>query len=154
MGGAAVGNTPCVADELRSAQRALGRGATQEALVHLWNALEPARLAGDGRRLRTIAGLAQRVRAQGDEGEGREAERLLEELRSVVGEDGAVVPATRRLDADVYASGEPAVEPAGDLQPGEEEASRGRTARLGNLIWIAIVVAVILFNLLGERGGG
>lgn len=153
MVGAAVGNTPGVADELRSAQRALGRGATQEALVHLWNALEPARLAGDGRRLRTIAGLAQRIRAQGDEGEGREAERLIEELRSVVGEEGALVPATGRLDADVYASGKPVEEPAGDLQP-EEAESRGRAARLGNLIWIAIVVAVILFNLLGERGGG
>jgi hypothetical protein len=137
-----------VADELRSASQAVGRGSNQEALVHLWNAMEPARLAGDARRLRSIAGLAQRIRSQGDEGEAREAERLLEQLRSTVGDDGGIAPATGRLDAEVYASGEPAE----DLQPEEEQTGRG--IRIGNLVWIALVIAIILFNLLGERGGG
>jgi hypothetical protein len=143
-----------VADAVRSAQRAVGRGANQEALVHLWNAVEPARLAGDGRRLGTIAALAQMIRARGDEGEAREAERLIETLRGAVSAEGGIAPATERLDAEVYASGGRVDEdftPAGEVP--EEEAG-GRGARIGNLVWIALVVAIILFNVFADRGGG
>jgi hypothetical protein len=149
---ATVGNTGAV-DELRSAQRAVGREAYQEALVHLWNAVEPARLAGDARQLNAIGGLAQVIRTRGDEGEAREADRLLETLRGAVAAEGGVAPATARLDAEVYASGEPL---EGDIatggQGGAEEEGTGRGVRIGNLVWIVLVIAIILFNVLADRG--
>lgn len=119
--------------------------------MHLWNALEPARLSGDARRLAAIASLAQQVRARGDEGEAREAERLIETLRGDV-EAGALVPATERLDAEVYAGGEQVEElETGDV-PSEAEA--GRAARVGNLIWLALVLLIVLVNVLGQIRDG
>lgn len=137
-----------MADEVKSARQALGRGATDEALVHLWNALEPARLAGDGRSLNAIAGLAQRIRAQGDESAARQAERLIQAVRGSVEEEDGFTPATERLDAEVYAGGEPAE----DLQP-EEEAG-GRAGRIGNLVWLALVLLIVLINVIGQIRGG
>jgi hypothetical protein len=158
---APVGNTSGVANELRSAQQAAARGSNQEALVHLWNAVEPARLAGDARRLRVIAGIAQQVRSRGDEGEAREAERLLETLRGAVSAEGTIAPATGQLDAEVYAGGEHVDDfQAGGFRTesyqgeGEQEEAAGRGARIGNLVWIALVVAIILFNVFADRGGG
>jgi hypothetical protein len=52
------GNTEIVSDGLKQARRALGRGAADEALVLLWNALESARLAGDRWELGIIERLA------------------------------------------------------------------------------------------------
>jgi hypothetical protein len=60
-----------VADELERARAALEAGNTDEALVLLWNAVEPARLAGDEQRLREIATLAGAI-------PGREASDLVE----------------------------------------------------------------------------
>ena len=147
-----------MADEVRSARRAAGRGANAEALVHLWNALEPARLSGDRGRLAAIGGLAQRIRTQGDEAEAREAERLLEALRATVEHEGGFVPATSRLDGDASAAGEAIgeVEQFEGFDPGaEEEDEASRASRVGNLLWLVLVVAVILFNVLGQlRDGG
>ena len=57
----------------RDARKALDRGEPAEALVLLWNAVEPARIAGDERALREIGRLAERLRQEGDESERREA---------------------------------------------------------------------------------
>ena len=67
-----------------AARKALGRGATAEALVHLWNELEPARLSGDRGRLEALARLAEEVRQRGDEAEA-EAEAEPAEGRSRAG---------------------------------------------------------------------
>jgi len=48
-----------VAAEVDRARSALEAGRKDEALVHLWNAIEPARLAEDEQALREIAILAQ-----------------------------------------------------------------------------------------------
>ncbi len=134
-------------DEVRSARRALGSGATAEALVHLWNALEPARLSGDRGSLRAIGGIAQEIRARGDESEAREAERLLEALHETV--DDASAPATGRLDAGVVAGGEDVV------QDEAEAAAGGLAGRIGNLVWIAVVLFIVLINVIGQlRDGG
>ncbi|HVM17245.1 MAG TPA: hypothetical protein VM290_06665 [Gaiellaceae bacterium] len=144
-------------DGVRTARAAVARGSNAEALVHLWNALEPARLAGDRRRLAAIGALAQRILADGDEAEAREAERLLEALRATV-EDAGAAPATARVDADVSAGGEELA--AGDfdlasVDAAEEGEAETRASRIGNLLWLVIVVAVILFNVLGQlRDGG
>jgi hypothetical protein len=59
-----------VADELERARSALATGNVDEALVLLWKAVEPARLAGDQRTLAQIAALAQQI-------PGHEADDLL-----------------------------------------------------------------------------
>jgi hypothetical protein len=141
-----------VANEVRNASRAVGRGANGEALVHLWNAVEPARIAGDVSALRTIAGIAQRIRAQGDEAEAREADRLLSLLRGAVDHEGGVAPATARLDADVTGGGE-MVEDFEPAAEGEQEQA-GRGLRIGNLIWLALIVLIILINVVGNLGDG
>jgi hypothetical protein len=123
--------------------------------VHLWNAVEPARLAGDAGRLRAIAGLAQRVRSQGDEGEAREAERLLDTLRDAVEHGDGLAPATEQLDAEVYAGGE--MIDSGEMTAGAdmEGETEQRASRIGNLVWLALIVVIILFNVLGQlRDGG
>ena len=136
-----------MADPVRSARKALARGATTEALVHLWNGLEPARIAGDTSRLNAIAGLAQRVREQGEESDAREADRLLDAVRGTAEREGGV-PATERIEATVAAGGEPLEE----FGPDEEGS---RAGRFGNLIWLVLVVLVVLFNLIGQlRDGG
>src|SRR5688500_16692771 len=70
-----------MAGELGEARKALTHGRADEALVHLWNAVEAARLAGDSAELHKIARLAEGIRELGDEGEQREADRLLDVLR-------------------------------------------------------------------------
>jgi hypothetical protein len=144
-------------DGVRAARKALGRGSPGEALVLLWNELEPARIAGDRGRIGQIAGLAQRIQREGDEGEAREAERLLESLRGALEEDG-FAPATARLDAEVSAGGQayeadPAAGAAYDVDPEAEQSSAA--GRRGNLVWVALIVLIILINVVGQlRDGG
>ena len=109
-------------DAVREARGALRKGRSAEALVHLWNALEPARLAGDRRRLDAIGGLAAHIAASGEEADRREAERLLEATREAAAEPGAFAGADDVGTASV--GGE--VESAHELEPfGVEEADPG-----------------------------
>ena len=145
-----------MADEIGNARRALARGDAAEALVYLWNAVEPARLEGDARALAAIASLAQQVRARGDEGQAREAERLIERLRGgLEAAETGLAPATEQLDAEVYAGGEQ-LDP-GDFETAdaEEEGETSRAARIGNLVWLGLVLLIVLVNVLGQiRDGG
>ena len=69
-----------------------------------------------------------------------------------------VSPATARVDADVSAGGEELAAADFDLasvDAAEEGEAETRASRIGNLLWLVIVVAVILFNVLGQlRDGG
>jgi hypothetical protein len=164
-----LAHTVGVAQGLKEARRAVARGANDEALVLLWNAVEPARLRGDRRALATIGGLAQVVQRSGDDGQRREAERLLEVLRENA--EHGVAPATATLDARVtggggYDAGEVA-EGAGAVyeerelpddvyvpEAGTETEGAGRAGRIGNLLWLAFVVLIILVNVIGQLRGG
>jgi hypothetical protein len=132
---------------VRDARRALGRGDADEALVLLWNALEPARLAGDAGALHQIGQLAYQIQAGGSESQSREAERLLELLSAEV-ESGEVRAATEQVDAQVVVGGDM-------MHPGEieTEPGGGGGSRLGGLVWLIILVGIILFNLLGDMIG-
>jgi hypothetical protein len=115
-------------DAVREARGALRKGRSAEALVHLWNALEPARLAGDRRRLDAIGGLAAHIAASGEEADRREAERLLEATREAAAEPGAFAGADDVGTASVGGEVEPAheLEPVHELEPfGVEEAGPG-----------------------------
>jgi hypothetical protein len=132
---------------LGDARKAVARGDADEALVALWNELEPARLAGDRRRLEAVADLAGRIAADGDEAHRREAERLLEAAQALDA-DGELVAATAQLDAEVGAAGGGPVEAPGRVggPADEEEGSRG--IGLGNLLWALLILAVVLANVL------
>jgi len=141
-----AGNTEIVSEGLKQARKALGRGAADEALVLLWNALESARLAGDRRELGIIERLALHVASEGDESQQREAERLLEAVRGSVAEDEAIRPATAELPGQVLTGGEefePARQEGGPSQP-------GRGLPVGTIIWLLIVLAVVIINVLGQ----
>ena len=136
---------------LRDARKAVARGDYDEALVLLWNELEPARIDGDRNRLVTIADLAQRIADAGDDAQRREAERLGEEAAEHRAE--AAVAPTGRVDATVAAhdGGLPDAPPP-DLEdvPVEEDLpERGRPG-LGTILWIVLVGGVILLNLLRD----
>ncbi len=147
-------------DDLNAARKALRRGRAADALVHLWNAVEPARLAGDTSRLRALAGLAARVARNGDDAERREAERLLAELSRAM-EDDQAVGATERMDAQASVAEDgvmPEYELSGEVPepaPGEEEpdpAAPGRRAAVANLVWLLLVLGVIVLNVLRGLG--
>jgi hypothetical protein len=120
------------------ARKAVRRGASDEALVFLWNALEPARLAGDGAELERIGRLAHVIARAGDESQKREARRLLQSLDVAVAEEGGA-PATARLDADVSAVGEKLEEEV--VQDGGTQA--GSRLPLGTILWFLIIFAVV-----------
>ena len=136
---------------LRDARKAVARGDYDEALVLLWNELEPARIEGDRNRLVTIADLAARIAAAGDDAQRREAERL-GDAAAEHGADGAVA-ATERVDATVAMpdGGIPGgLPPELEDMPVEEELpERGRPG-LGTILWIVLVGGVILLNLLRD----
>ena len=149
-------------DAVREARGALRRGRSAEALVHLWNALEPARLAGDRRALDTIAGLAAHIAAGGEEGDRREAERLLAAAREAAAEPGTFAGAEDVGVASV--GGEPAhelehfgVEEAGPVPerveaPDEpEEAQRSGVPSIWTILIILFVIITIARNFLEGR---
>ena len=130
--------------------------------MFLWNALEPARLAGDPAALRAIGGLAERVARTGDEGERREAERLLDQIRGVARTEAAV-PATEHVGADVSVGGDTAAAeptladeldvPAGDDEfDVEEEPEGGRRAGMVNLVWLILALGLVALNVLRGLG--
>lgn len=159
---------------LRDARRALAGGAQDEALVYLWNELEPVRVAGDRRGLAAIARMATQIAETGDEGQRRDATRLLEavaEAEATAAEEEVL--ATVGLDAgvghgDVYAPQPPQPvpqwlpEPGAERLPGEEPMrgeepvaveegeEQEKRPRLASLLWAAIVIGVILLNILRD----
>jgi uncharacterized small protein (DUF1192 family) len=139
-----------VADELSEAKKAVARGRADEALVHLWNALEPARLAEDAGELVMIGRLAQRIGEFGDEGERRDAERLLEAVRSAA-EDEREPEATVALPGTNGDGGFlPEEEAAAEVEDAESEPG-GRFARYAlPLVFLIIVIVNVLAGLLGD----
>ncbi|MBD0329667.1 MAG: hypothetical protein ICV64_06145 [Thermoleophilia bacterium] len=136
---------------VRDAARALGRGDEAEALVLLWNELEPARLAGDRGTLQAIAALAGRIASAGDVAQRREAERLLETVERYAS-DEALAPASgvARVDGDLTPV-ESDVEVDGTVS--EERVQGGRRPGLGGLLWLLLLAGIVLFNLLGDLLG-
>lgn len=127
-------------DGTKQARAALRRGDADAALVILWNEVEPARLEGDRRTLRAIGGLATAIAQGGDEAQQGEAQRLLEVLQRAEGEGDA----TNVLEGEVRAAG---------YDPGEEqdvdiEAAETPGFRLGGLVWLLILIAIIVINVL------
>lgn len=163
-----------MAKDVKEAERALARGRPDEALVYLWNAVEPARVAGDTRTLERIGRVAQRI-ARGDQaGEQREAQRLLELLRSSGGRAVATAapataaetaaapaalreaPPTRREEAEVereeiVVTGDWVPDEAG-AAPGAEPGSEGQRPRggLGRFIVPLVFLLVILVNVINR----
>jgi hypothetical protein len=133
-----------VDEALAQARRAAAKGSYDEALVQLWNAVEPARVAGDSSALRTIDGLAQRIAQAGDEAQQRDAQRLLEHVHETVEQEGDVA-ATARLDADVSPEGEQMVDALAGAEP-----HGGWRDRIGSWFWLLIVLGVILLNVLDQ----
>jgi hypothetical protein len=148
--------------DLIQARRAFARGRSDEALVIVWNLVEPARLEGDEGTLRAIAALAGAI-AQKDEGHRREAERLLEALGRAVPAHPKPEPA--EVEYEDAAEPEPSVapvaeerqleiersEPAG-AAPGDAERSPRRP---GASRWVIplVTLAVILVNVIARVFG-
>jgi hypothetical protein len=134
--------------ELREAGKALGKGRADESLVHLWNVLEPARLAGDRRALAAIGELATQIRERGEPVEQREAERLLEEVHETAAEEGepeAEVALPGGRNGDGYL---PESEAAGEIE--EEQAGRGLSRFLLPLVFLIIIIVNVVARLTGE----
>ncbi len=135
-----------MSDGLKQARKALGRGDADEALVLLWNALEPARIAGDRGALRTIEQLATQIVRAGDEAQQREAKRLLEALGASGPQDEPGRPATAQAEAEVERGGE-------DVETEEAASKAPGGLRLGPILWLLVLIALVLFNLLSEGRG-
>jgi len=139
---------------VRQARRALSRGDVDAALVHMWNAVEPLRLSGDGSGLEDVARMATHVAAHGDGSQAREAERLLEEVRRTVDPD-ALRPAAVTAASGVSTVGGRPEAPAewddvdwGDVEPPVEEVEPEPSGpRIGPLVWALIVAAFVIFNI-------
>lgn len=151
---------------MRDARRALARGDTDEALVALWNALEPLRLSGDRRGLRAVGEMAAHVATHGDGSQAREAERLLGEVRDLLQlppapEQEVAVHATVGRDRLPPPRAEPPVSSTetegewwdGELEPEveprrvEAEEDERTGPRFGPLVWALIVAAFVIFNI-------
>ena len=137
-----------MSDGLKQARKALGRGDADEALVLLWNALEPVRIAGDRGALRTIEQLATQIARAGDEAQQREAKRLLEALGVSVPQDEPVRPATAQVEAEVERGGEEV-----ETEEAAPEAEAPGGLRLRTILWLLVLIALVLFNLLREGRG-
>lgn len=132
-----------MAGGLKEARAALRRGDADAALVALWNAVEPARLAGDRRALRAIEQYAAEIVRAGDEGQQREAARLLEMLRGAVEEGAGEFAATSVMEGEVTAR---EVGEQDEAEPG----GGGTGVRLGTILWLLILIAIVVLNVLGQ----
>jgi hypothetical protein len=134
--------------ELKEARRALAKGRADESLVHLWNVLEPARLAGDRRELGAIAQLATEIRERGESVEQREAERLLEEVRETALEEGQPEPV---VSVPGSGNGGGYVTEGEAAEEVEGEQSGGGIARfILPAIFLVIVIVNVIAGLTGE----
>jgi hypothetical protein len=130
-----------VDDGIKQARASLRRGDADGTLVYLWNELESARLRGDRRSLRAIGVMAAAIAERGEGGQRAEAQRLLEVLQRA-GDEG---DATAALEGEVRAAG---YEPGEEAEAEQVEAPR---FRFGTLVWLLIVIAVVVLNVLGGR---
>jgi hypothetical protein len=134
--------------ELKEARKALAKGRADESLVHLWNVLEPARLAGDRRELGAIAQLATEIRERGESVEQREAERLLQEVRETALEEGQPEPV---VSVPGSGNGGGYVTEGEAAEEVEGEQSGGGLARfILPAIFLVIVIVNVIAGLTGE----
>jgi predicted Zn-dependent protease len=113
-----------MATDIVRAREALEAGRKDEALVLLWNAVEPARLAGDEDALHEIAELA----------------------RSVPGREGESLVAATGIEASASAPGSGASPPA---EPRSGRAPIRRVLRV--LLPLLVILLWLLVNVAGER---
>lgn len=157
-----------MAGELKEARRAAGGGRIEEALVYLWNAVEPARLAGDESALEGIARLAAQIQREGDPGQQREAARLLQAagLREPASPAEAPWPEPSVEEAAVTEQEDVLAElaqslgetegmptPAGETAAREPEAEKPEPVRrrsLGSLLVTLLVIVIVLVNVLAR----
>lgn len=160
-----------MANDVKEAERAVARGRPDEALVYLWNALEPARIAGDAKSLQRIARVAQRIAQGGETGEQREAQRLLESLRPAAARAATVaasVPAPEPAAAAPFPRRAPSVDeaetvpeeivvtgdwvPEGPEAPGQADEADGAPKRsgLGRFVVPLVFLAIVLVNVLNR----
>lgn len=133
--------------ELKEARKALARGRADESLVHLWNVIEPARLAGDRRALGEIAQLATEIQQRGEGSEQREAERLLEDVRETAMEEGVPQPV---VSVGGGANGGYVPEGEAAEQVEEEQPQGGLGRFLIPAIFLIIVIVNVIAGLTGE----
>lgn len=143
----------------RDARRALARGRDDEALVLLWNAIEPLRLRGDRAGLQEVERLAAAVAGRADGAYAAEAERLRAEVRETLGE-AAATPVAVAVGAEPAGPGGPLPpfpeagvplplpDETGTGEP-EEAGEQPRGRGLGTLLWAAFVALVIVINVVG-----
>lgn len=137
-----------MANELKEARRALQRGRVDESLVHLWNVLEPARLAGDRRALGAIAQLAGQIRERGEPPEQREAERLLEVLREAAAED------TEPTGVVSLPGGNGGFVPEPEAAEDVEAEQETRGGRLAQWLLPLVFLVIVLVNVIARLTGG
>ena len=135
-----------ISSELRRARGSAARGRIDEALIYLWNTLEPARLEG-GAALNELRQVAAAISKVGDDGQRREAERLLEAIRRSSDTAPAAV-AVREHDG--YATPEDAHVDA-ERDTAEPVAQR---STLGTLLLPIIFALIILINLIVRAVSG
>jgi hypothetical protein len=149
---------------VRDARRALDRGEVDEALLVLWNLIEPLRLEGDRAGLHRVTDLADEIATVADGAYASEAERLVAAVGRATSDEPAVttvigqrVPDTLEQWATVLLGGDAGraddlggdVRADGDEAPGEE--SRGR--RLGPIVWAVLLGLFVLLQVLGNLFG-
>ncbi len=150
---------------VRDARRALARGNTDQALVDLWNALEPLRLGGNIAGLQAVAQTAAAIAETGDGSQAREASRLLQEVSELLASsegreaDAFVDVGTFGAPQEVGHVGSPPFEGAygvdeevapvpeagPEQEPGDVPTGRSRTA---SLVWALILGAFVIFNII------
>jgi hypothetical protein len=137
----------------REARRALARGDVDEALVLLWNAIEPLRLRGDEAGLESVAHMAAAIAEGGDGSQAREAGRLLDATHEMLG--AADPPDTVLIGQAASGSVEPVAgerlpDPPGEVgaPPGREVPPEPAGRRVSRLVWALVVGAFIVFNIL------
>lgn len=123
-----------------------------EELVRLWQELQTAEVEGDTRRLASLRALAEtNARRPNASGEwqvlAREAARHLGGAR-----DHAEAEPTTDVAAETVEVGEP--ESPQEASKPAEEAEKTGGLKLGPLIWVVVVVAYLLLQLLGNAGEG
>lgn len=139
-----------VRSQTREARKSLSRGRVDEALVYLWGALEPARLER-GATLRELQRLSLLVRDRGDEGQRREAERLLEAIGRSSEEGGQVeVGVVTERRAGALEEAEPATR-GDDSEEGEPVEGR---STLGRLLLPIVFLVIILINVITRIADG
>lgn len=146
-----------MSDDLKKARKSLNEGRVDEALLYLWNALEPARLEGR-RAVRDVAQLAVAAARRGDESQKAEAQRLLDSLSEL--SDDADAEAAETVTVQDAAPPAPSPEPGAETETAagteaESEPDPETPARrnLGRYAIPAIFILIVLVNVLARALG-